>query len=149
MNGPTMNGSERPPRIMAAMGPPEDEGPLLRAVGELASRTHATLWIVHVVEPLPEKAGPKDARFETLDRAERTLMRGLERARLESEDVRPLILSGSVETELPSAAAMMEVDMVVLGTDPGRLPLDLLARLSVRCPTCRLMIIPRTGGDAS
>lgn len=147
MNWLTRNGSERPPRIMAAMGPPEDEASLLRAVGDLAVSSRATLWIVHVVEPVARPSGRKEVAFETLDYAERSLIRGLERARLESQDVRPLILSGAVETELPSAAAMMEVDLVVLGTEPGRLPLDLLARLNVRCPTCRLLILPRTGDD--
>jgi len=141
--------SERPLRIMAAMGPPEGEGPLLKTLGELANRSEATLWIVHVLEPIVSQAGRREVSFENLDHAERALMRGLERARLESQDIRPLILSGSVETELPSAVEMMEIDLVVLSCEPGHLPMDLLSSLSLRCPSCRLLVIPREGAQTS
>lgn len=130
---------------MAALGPPEDEEPLLKTLGELANGSGATLWIVHVLEPTLERRGDAGTSFDRLDLAEHALMRGIERARLESQDVRPLILTGAVESELPAAASMMEVDLVVLGCEPGRPPLDLLSRIGVRCPYCRILVVPREG----
>ena len=135
--------ASRPLRIMAALRSAEDEPAVFDALRRFGSFLGATLWLVRVIEEDAPDSAQRTISIDVLTEVEASLMHGAEDARIDDMDVRPLILSGRVESELPAAAALMEVDLLVLGSRPGHPPLDLLTRLSRRCPTCRILLVPR------
>lgn len=112
-----------PRRILVALARDDRAGPVLVRARELAQRSGADLWVLHAIPPTLSLG--RDDLSVRLKEAETWLAcLGVGGGRSSGQ---PLIVAGSLDSELPLAARMLDADTVVVDgstTPPGWLVSD-------------------------